>query len=217
MKTVLLLIGLIVTIAVQGQQLEIGVNTGLSNTNIRGLIAARNSITADVFLRRQHRHWFYQAGIQSIQFGSHLKDHSFLVFQEEGPHRFVKGTVKYNFSYLHLPLSIGYRMGQKRLKFITCTGVSPGLLLHHVVVHENHPDPTYRRATPSGVGRFNVNWLLGLGASYDLNETMGVQVMYTGQSGFTDLSNDIFFPGSSFRHIGSFFTIGLKYDISRKL
>jgi hypothetical protein len=233
MKNILTIIALLTTLTVQGQQLEIGLNTGPSYTKIstdplilRGyssringslLDLKRLSLASEIYLRRQHKHWFYQVGIQNIQFGYHARDVGFSVVNENNEiESYWRGVMKYNFSYLHLPLRLGYRINFNRLKVSPSVGASPGLLLAHNVVMVDHPNPDLRKGKPEGVEKFNFNVLADLGLMYELNQNFDLQMNFTRQIGLKNMSNERYFPNSYFFHRGSFLTLGLNYKINKK-
>lgn len=234
MNNSLTIIALLTTMTVQGQELEIGLNTGLSYTKVSEKPLAwggalltkvndswidykRLSIPTEIYLRRQHKHWFYQVGIQNIQFGYHEQDAIFTVTNENNEiESYWRGVMKYNFSYLHVPLKFGYRVNCGRLRISPSIGVSPGLLLAHHVVMVDHPIPDLRKGKPEGVEKFNFNVIAGLGLMYELNEKFDLQMNFTRQIGLKNMSNERYFPNSYFFHRGSFLTLGLNYKINKK-
>jgi hypothetical protein len=234
MKNILIIIAILTTITVQGQQLEIGFNTGLSYTKVSeeplawggALLTKVNdswidykrlSAATEFYVRRQHKNWFYQVGIQNIQFGYHEHDAISTEINENNEIvSYWRGVMKFNFSYLHLPLRLGYRINCRRLKILPSIGVSPGLLLAQNVVMVDHPNPDLREGKPEGVEKFNFNVLAGLGLMYELNEKFDLQMNFTRQIGLKNMSNEMYYPNSYFFHRGSFLTLGLNYKINKK-
>ena len=233
MKNILIIIALLTTMTVQGQQLEIGLNSGLSYTKIstdplilRGYYSSRIngslldlkrlSLASEIYLRRQHKRWFYQIGIQNIQFGYHAQHVKISEYLGDNRYSYWKGIQKRNDSYLHLPLRLGYKTGGKKLKCIFNFGASPGYLLSSRNHYVDYPNSLYRKTKLERVEKFNFNVLAGLGLMYELNENFDIQMQFSRQIGLINLIDEKNYPNNYSYHRGSFLTLGINYKINKK-
>jgi len=127
-----------------------------------------------------------------------------------------QSEVKFNYSYLNIPIKGGYSIGNKLQGFFNI-GLSPNILIEakHVSPSYEVNDMYFEKETynvKNKVSDLSLSGLAELGASYKIFDiTLLTSIVYSHD--ITTFSNDDYFKNTNLRHIGLSFSIGLKYWI----
>ena len=127
-----------------------------------------------------------------------------------------QSELKFNYSYLNLPIKGGYSIGDRLQAFFNI-GFSPNILIEakHVSPSYEVNDMYFEKETydvRNKVSDLSLSGLVEMGASYKISDiTLFTSIVYSHD--ITTFSNDDYFRNTNLRHIGLSFSVGLKYRI----
>ena len=217
MKNILLIILIIATLKVAGQNHLIGVKGGVNSTNI----------TSSNFISQSDSRTGLTAGLTyEFLFKKHFSIGADLIYNQRGFTNDLvftdnlgnptgeKYTSKFNYDYISLPIKTGFNIGTKLYGF-TNIGVIPSLLVNAKTI-----TPTFDTDAKftgnetfdvtNRVSKFDFAGLVEIGGGYKFKGRYWLFTSFSYQHSFTTITNSEYFANSKIRHNGMALTIGLK-------
>ena len=223
MKKILLILFISISISAFGQKHFLGVQAGLSLTNLTA---------KDIFNDTEMRTGFigginyqlkifekYQIGIDALYSQQGFIDKMVYV-DEYGNETGGDEKFKFNYDYFNFPIKIGYETGNKT-KIIPRIGIVPSILLKaetimprfdsngNVINHETVDTKDY-------VSKFDLGGIVELGFERKLSDNILLCPSLTYKHSLTTFSNSDYFDGGKMRHYGFSLSVGLKYGLKIK-
>lgn len=222
MKNLFLFIFAITTLKAAAQNHVIGVKAGanwsditsnnfFSQTDYRAGVTA--GLTYEYILTRR-----FSVGADLI-YDQRGFTHDITVFGSLGIPFPEKGTIKYNYNYLSLPLKAGLNIGNKLYGFMNI-GVVPSLLVKAratmPIFNANGERTGSETFDATSIARkFDFAGLAEIGAGYKIGSRIRLYASFAYQRSFTTITNSEYFPGSKIKHYGMALALGLKYTLPK--
>lgn len=223
MKNKILILLIISTLNVVGQNHFIGVNCGINQTNI----------TSNNFINKSDNRTGLLAGITyEYLFKEHFSIGADLNYNQRGFTNEVvfadnlgnltgeKFTYIFNYDYFSIPIKIGFNIGNKFYGF-TNVGVIPSIL-----VGAKTTSPILdKNGKVSGIEIFDVTsivskvdfaGLIEIGGGYKFDNRFCLISTFSYQPSFTTIANEEYFANSNIRFKGMTLSLGLKYQLTSK-
>lgn len=214
MKKVLIIILLAFSIATNGQNQSIGIQDGLSITNVTantdhklGLISG---IKYEILLSDK-----YALSTDLLYSQQGFKDD---IFYSDALGTIIgSDKAKYKYDYILLPFKFGISFGNK-FRVTPKVGICPALLINakiEIPAFEQNgtsiPKETYD--IKDNTNKFDLSGLVEAEFLYRLNNEIDIFTSALYRQSFTEFSNNIFFSGEHMRHYGFSFSFGLKFKV----
>src|SRR6267154_4003350 len=204
-----------ISISVFGQSQFIGINGGISRTNIN----------SDSFLKGSGPRMGFSAGLSYERFlKKHFSLSADIIYSQRGFSSkiyLVDGSGKpideqplyYNYDYLSLPMKAAFSFG-KNIYGFAGIGVIPAFLVNAKAIAGNGGTITGTAVVTRQVSRFDLAGMVEAGAGYEFNKfRLFTSVMY--QQSVTTMTAPIYFSNIKIRHNGLTLSLGLKYRITK--
>ena len=218
-KQLLILLFIITSSNIYGQDYYIGVFTGYKNSNIRSDIFensnSRKSIEMGLSLERNHNKTLHS------EIGLHYSQKGFVTDEQltdlTGQPLGELAKTHFNYNYLSIPIKVGYNYGNRISGFINI-GVSPSLLLNSKLKIEAIEDimEEVSVSTTESVSKFDIGGMVELGGKYQLSKSWYIFTSVELESSFISITNEDYFKEESIKHYGINLRLGLKYALLNK-
>jgi hypothetical protein len=161
--------------------LDYSYRTLKSSSDVAWIVDGRNDLeipklgyTVGASLSRQISDKFrLNVGLNYANHGYRQKERQ-MMFEENGTLETAKGYLSYQYNYLELPISIGYRIVRKgAFSLHASAGIMPGYLLAVVnkssITYNNGAVKSFRGEGTDGYSRFAFAAIAGIGVEYGLS------------------------------------------------
>jgi len=223
MKRKLILLSVfVISINVSGQLHYIGLQGGLTFSNISDDDFVENSkfrkgITSGLNYEFQFsRNLLIGADLLYVQSG-YLSD---LIFMDEiGNVIREKAVVKDYYDYLSLPIKLGYEIGNKIKGFVRI-GINTSILLKAQMIIPTFDDNfqetgEYKLDVTNDVRKLDLGGIIELGGRYELNEKFELISLIGYRHSFTTSTSSTYFESQVMKHYSFNISIGLKYKLNK--
>lgn len=220
MKKVLLLMMVLATICVIGQNHLLGIKGGIGLTNISennfpgdysNRIGSMGGLTYEYLLSEQFSLGadllFNQRGFRS-----------YLIFTDDlGNPTGEKALFKDNYNYLSLPLKAGFKTNSKIYTFANI-GLVPSVLTCAEIIQPQfdaalHVNGHETIEFTDRATKFDMAAMAEIGAGTKFKERYWMYASFGYQHSFTTITNDIYFTTSKIWHKGMTFSLGIMYAL----
>lgn len=223
MKNLLLLLLTVTTLKAAAQNHVIGVKAGatwsdVTSRNFFSQTNYRTGVTTGLtyeYLLTKH----FSVGADLI-YDQRGFTHDITVFGSLGIPFPEKGTIRYNYNYLSLPLKAGLNIGNKLYGFMNI-GAVPSLLVKARTMRpifnangEKTGNETFDAT--SIVKKLDFAGLAEIGAGYKIDGRFRLYTSFAYQRSFTTITNSEYFSGSKIEHYGMTLVLGLKYTLPKQ-
>ena len=219
MRKLLLILLIGISISAFGQIQSIGIQSGISLTNLTGDIFKDSKYRTGIIGGFNYELLFksnYTIGTDILYSQQGFADE--ITFTDEsGNVLATKPSSKYDYDYLSIPIKFGYTEGVKLKSFIKL-GICPSFLLSAestVPKYDSSGNVTgYEKVdVKNKVSKFDFGGLVELGVGYSLKNGIELFSSLTGRKSLTTFSNSNYFQDSKVRHFGFSLMVGLKYRL----
>lgn len=221
MKSSILIFFIFLSLKGVGQTQYLGLQGGFTQSNVSGKL----------FLENNGDRKAWSGGLTyQLQFDNNFTLGSGISFFQKGfyndivdsdemgnPQEPLGGRSYFNYHYLSVPLTAGYRVGKKIGGFMSL-GMVPSILIHANVRNsgiEGIIDPQKILVTDR-VSKFDFGVIGELGILYKLSSSMLISTAFCYQQSIISITNENYFPGKKVRHYGTTLSIGVQYKLNKK-
>jgi len=222
-KRILVLLLTFTTITVNGQNHFIGVESGVNFTNV----AAKSFVDGRDFRTSLPLgityEYIFKSGFSvgaDIVYNQRGFISDFIYTDVSGIPTGQKGTFKFNYDYLTVPLKVGYNYGKIFYSFANI-GLTPSILLEakHLIPEIELPETflsSERYNLTNKVNRFDIGGILEIGGGYKFKDRLLGFLSLSYQHSLTTFTNSDYFADSKARHYGMTVNLGIKYALTKK-
>jgi len=217
-KTNLVILFMLVSVAVFGQNHIIGLRSGIGLTNVKSDISHTQSlISANLGMTYNYRmadKWNLGIGLHYNRKGFN-SDYNKLIFNTNSIGNVIgsKDPVDLKAYYLSIPISIGVQ-GTQTIAGFCNLAIAPSFL-----IDAKETDVTQNYITidvSDKVTKFDFVGLLEIGTLYQPESSMEISLSLSYQQGFKKVTNSDYYIQSNVYHYGFLLSIGIKYDITKE-
>jgi len=209
MKTLLIIILTLTTIAASAQNNLIGITGGANWTNV----------TSSNFLNNTDYRHGVSAGINYEYF---IKERfsigSDVIYIQRGFTDDVimpnggEATTKYDYNYLAVPVKTGFYNGRNKIFDFVKVGLIPSLL-----IDAKTSTPTFAtEEITNRVSKFDLAGLIEIGGGFKIVDKLWLTTSFIYQHSLTTITNSEYFANSKIRHNGMSLNIGLKWALKNE-
>ena len=225
-KELIVLLLIIISLKLFAQNNYIGVYSGINLSTInRGNLAFKDPSAIISYaggLSFEHsikRHFLFNTGISYNRFG--FKQQYDLTDNFGNPLGLV--PLCFYYDYLSVPITMGYKMGDKMFVSINA-GVTPSYLIDAKHVLETPSNfyayngvRTETTNVSSRINRFDLGGILTVGCGLKFKNRHIIYSDVSYRQDFSSLNNSKYFPDEEIKNFSLSISLGLKYAISKHL
>ncbi len=214
----------IVSLKLYAQNNYIGIYSGINLSTInRGNLAFKDPIAIISYaggLSFEHafkRHFLFTTGISYNRFGFKQQ----FDFTDNFANPVGQFPMNFYYDYLSLPITLGYKMGDKMFISINA-GLSPSYLIDakHVFelpsqVYAYNGINTETTNYTSSLNRFDLGGILTVGCGLKFKNRYIINSDVSYRHSFPSISNSKYFSHDEIKNFGLSISVGLKYAISK--
>ena len=224
MKTLLMIILTVLTRVTFGQSNFIGVNGGISMTNMTSdnkvLYWPKyvpNFIGGISLGHNFKNRVFVCADILYNRFG--FKDAYKITFRDDVKEIITYNSFYHNYDYLSVPITTGFSFGNKYFCDIRL-GLVPSILVDAKTTFQNFDTnrnliSSSTENTTSKINRFDIGGIAGISFGYKLNYNYAVISYFTYRQSFTSIPNSNYYIDRQIQNYGWTLTLGLRYTLTK--
>ena len=222
MKKTIILLLTILTLKVAGQNNFIGINGGISFSNIYtdNKVVPHDTKFINTFTcALSYEHIFknrFSIGADILYNRLGYKEYFYLA-SESQPDNPYNESISFYYDYISIPIKTGISIGNKIFGFLKI-GIVPAYLVDAKVVIP--PFDRYKENmsnVTSNVSKFNLGGLAEIGGGFKFSDRFNIISIIGYRQSFTStITNSNYFAINQIQHYNLTFSIGLKYALSKK-
>ena len=218
MKRILIVLLLVFTSPVFGQNHFLGLKSGINWTNVNSSLNFNTNkrTTANIgitYLYRVNKNFHLGTDLLLYPKGFTTS----VEFTDENGYPLDYNKVYFKYNYLTLPLKAGYSIGNKIAGFVNF-GIVPSYLIsaeHTFPSLDNNPDGETIDVTDL-VNKFDFAGMIELGGSYKTNDWLNIFVSLNYQHSFTSITNNEYLADSEVKNFGISLSFGIWFALQKK-
>ncbi len=221
MKNRILIILMVLSVSIFGQNHLIGVKGGGNRTNVKGSdpfsleIEARTGLNVGLVYENQIKRNL-SLGLELLYTQKGYKS-DILFTNAAGKLTDEKGIISFNYDYLVLPIKCGSRIEKGKFSGFVDVGIVPGTLISAKVLipKSSNSDETIEVSLIDQSTKFYLGGLFAAGVGYRLANKYLIFSSFSYHFGLNSASLKKNLWGTDLKHIGCSFSVGIKYIIKK--